>query len=122
MPKPDVLPNYRRRLGSLRSRMKQGGIDGLLVTHLADVRYLCGFSGSNALLCVTPTRAAMFTDGRYIAQARQETSGARVVIAAKSAPRAACEWLEASGIAHCAFDPEHTAVAELVRFRGFLSS
>ena len=81
------------RLRRLRRQMKQQGIESLLVTHLPDVRYLCGFTGSNAFLAITANRAAMFTDGRYIAQARQETSAARVVIAAKSARDEACQWL-----------------------------
>jgi Xaa-Pro aminopeptidase len=124
MHKPDVsVPShYRRRISSLRRHMKQEEIGALIITHLADVRYLCGFSGSNATLCVTGTRAAMFTDGRYTDQARQETNGARVVIAGKSAQREACAWLEASGVAHCHFDPDHTTVADLARFREFLSS
>src|ERR1700733_14355777 len=109
--------NHAPRLGRLRRRMKQQGIDSLLITHLPDVRYLCGFTGSNAFLAVTPNRAAMFTDGRYIAQAQQETSGARVVIAAKSAREESCRWLAASGAKHCAFDPETTTVADLALYR-----
>jgi Xaa-Pro aminopeptidase len=102
--------------------MKSQAIPSLLVTHLPDVRYLCGFTGSNAYLAVTPTRAAMFTDGRYIAQAKQETSGARVVIAARSARAEACQWLAASGVPHAAFDPESTTVAELALYRKSLPS
>jgi Xaa-Pro aminopeptidase len=116
------LMNYAPRLRRLRRQMKQRGIDSMLVTHLADVRYLCGFTGSNALLAVTATRAAMFTDGRYIAQAREETSAARVVIAARSAREEACRWLAASGAVHCAFDPETTTVAELALYRKALPS
>ena len=116
-----LLLNHRRRLRRLRLLMKQEQLDCLLVTHLADVRYLCGFSGSNALLCVTADRASMFTDGRYSEQARQETSGARVVIASKSAAQEACSWLESSGAAHCVFDPDHTTVAELAWYRHFLA-
>jgi Xaa-Pro aminopeptidase len=101
--------------------MKQQGIDGLLVTHLPDVRYLCGFTGSNAYLGITATRAAMFTDGRYIAQAREETKGARVVIAAKSARNEACLWLASSGVKHCSFDPASTTVAELELYRKALA-
>jgi Xaa-Pro aminopeptidase len=101
----------------LRRQMKQRGIDSLLVTHLPDVRYLCGFTGSNAYLAITANRAAMFTDGRYTTQARQETSAARVVIAAKSARNEACQWLAASGVKHCAFDPESTTVTELALYR-----
>jgi Xaa-Pro aminopeptidase len=109
------------RLRLLRRQMKQRGIESLLVTHLPDVRYLCGFTGSNAFLAITANRAAMFTDGRYIAQARQETKGARVVIAAKSARDEACRWLAASGVKHCAFDPESTTVAGLGLYRKALS-
>ncbi len=63
----------------------------------------------------------MFTDGRYTAQAREETKGARVVIAAKSARDEACRWLASSGAKHCAFDPESTTVAELALYRKALS-
>lgn len=113
--------NYARRLRSLRRNMQQEGIEALLITHLADVRYLCGFSGSNAALCVTANRGAMFTDGRYTHQAREETHGVRVVIAKKSAQREACAWLEASGVSRCAFDPVHTTIADLALFRGALT-
>jgi Xaa-Pro aminopeptidase len=97
--------------------MKQRGIESLLVTHLPDVRYLCGFTGSNAFLAITANRASMFTDGRYTTQAGQETEGARVVIAAKSARDEACRWLASSGAKHCAFDPESTTVAGLALYR-----
>jgi Xaa-Pro aminopeptidase len=105
----------------LRRQMKQRGIDSLLVTHLPDVRYLCGFTGSNACLAITASRAAMFTDGRYTTQARQETSAARVMIA-KSARDEACRWLASSGVKHCAFDPASTTVTELALYRKALPS
>src|ERR1700691_6461544 len=113
--------NHASRLRRVRRQMKQQGIASLLVTHLPDVRYLCGFTGSNAFLAVTPNRAAMFTDGRYIAQAQQETSGARVVIAAKSARDEACRWLASGGVEHCAFDPGSTTVTELALYRKALN-
>jgi Xaa-Pro aminopeptidase len=116
---PDIaeLMNHLRRLRALRRQMKQRGIEGLLVSHRADVLYLCGFTGSSGLLAITASRAGMFTDGRYIAQAAQETSGARVVIAAKSARDECCRWLAESGIKHCAFDPQTTSVAQLELYR-----
>jgi Xaa-Pro aminopeptidase len=102
--------------------MKQSGLESLLVTHLPDVRYLCGFTGSNAYLAVTANRAVMFTDGRYTSQAKQETSAARVVIAAKSARDEACRWLAASGVKRCAFAPESTTVSEFAAWRKALPS
>jgi len=96
--------------------MKQRGIEGLLITHLPDVRYLCGFSGSNAALAVTSSRAVMFTDGRYLAQAQLETRAARIVIT-RSVREESCRWLAASGAKNCAFDPETTTVADLALYR-----
>lgn len=93
----------------------------MLVTHLPDVRYLCGFTGSNAALAVTTKRAAMFTDGRYTSQAKEETKGAGVVIAKKSALREACVWLEKSGVTTAYFDPEQTTFTAFGMMRDALS-
>ncbi len=113
--------NHLERVRALRKQMREQGIASMLVTHLPDVRYLCGFTGSNAALAVTAKRAAMFTDGRYTAQAKEETEGARVVIAKKSALREACVWLEESGAESAYFDPEQTTVAGLEMLRGAVS-
>jgi Xaa-Pro aminopeptidase len=94
--------------------VKRAGAESLLVTHAADVRYLTGFTGSNAALVVRGSRVTMFTDGRYIAQAAAEVDGAEVVIVAdKSVAVAACEWAAEKGIASCGFDVTGTTVAGL---------
>jgi Xaa-Pro aminopeptidase len=99
--------------------MRQGSVEALLITHLPDVRWLCGFTGSNAALAMTANRAVLFTDGRYTTQAREETHGARVVIAPKSALKEACAWL--AGQAERAwFDADHTSVAALDLMRSAL--
>src|SRR5690242_21590710 len=108
------------RLRALRAAMEREGVGALLVTHLPDVRWLCGFSGSNAALAVTAKTAVLFTDGRYTVQARQETRGARVVIAKKSALKEACALLESLS-KQASFDPEHTTVAALDMMRSAIS-
>jgi Xaa-Pro aminopeptidase len=108
------------RLRALRASMAKEAVKALLVTHLPDVRWLCGFTGSNAALAVTDARAVLFTDGRYTVQAKQETHEARVVIAKKSALKEACTLLES--LAKRAFyDPEHTTVASLEMMRSAIS-
>jgi Xaa-Pro aminopeptidase len=111
------LMNYASRIRALRRLMSRQGIESMLIHHLADVRYLCGFTGSNAFLALTANRAAMFTDGRYIAQAREETRGARVIIAARSARDESCRWLADSGVKRCSFDPGTTTVSDLAAYR-----
>jgi Xaa-Pro aminopeptidase len=99
--------------------MRQGSVEALLIAHLPDVRWLCGFTGSNAALAVTANKAVLFTDGRYTTQAREETRGARVVIAPKSALKDACAWL-AGQAQHAWFDADHTSVAALDLMRSAL--
>jgi Xaa-Pro aminopeptidase len=64
------------RQAALVSRLIEANLDGLLVSHLPNIRYLTGFSGSNALLLVTPRETWFFTDPRYETQARSEVTGA----------------------------------------------
>jgi Xaa-Pro aminopeptidase len=85
----------------------------LLVTHLPDVRYLCGFTGSNATLAITQKAALMVTDGRYTAQAAAEVKGAEVRIAKGPALAEACRWLAAARVKHTFYDGEQTTVAAL---------
>jgi Xaa-Pro aminopeptidase len=95
------------------------GVDALLVTHLPDVRYLCGFTGSSAALILTngaSRRAVLFTDGRYTAQAKAEAAGTRVSIAPKPM-QAACDWLVKSRVKRCGFDAAQTTIAALAAMR-----
>ncbi len=55
----------------------------MLVTELVNVRYLSGFTGSNAALLVfadDDARATLATDARYRTQAARQASGVRLVI------------------------------------------
>ncbi len=125
--------NLRQQLGKIRgmdfsprkrraaSAAKSAGVDGMLVTHLPDVRYLSGFTGSNAALVLASGRAVLFTDGRYTGQAKAEAAGTRVVIATKPAVVAACEWMESAGVRRCGFDAAHTTVAGLETMRKAVS-
>ncbi len=109
--------NYSRRLRRLRSKMHEGGVESLLVTHLPDVVYLCGFTGSNAALAITANRAVMYTDGRYTAQAKEQVKGARAVIAKKSAMLEALALLVDSGASIVSFDGDATTVTSLTIMR-----
>ncbi len=105
----------------MRRKITRAGLSGLLVTHLADLRYLCGFTGSSAALAVTRRAARLFTDGRYTAQAAAEVQAARVEIVTGSPAVAAVEWLAAQpGSETAGFDPAFTTVAELARWRSAL--
>jgi Xaa-Pro aminopeptidase len=93
----------------------------MVVTHLPDIRYLTGFTGSSAALAVTRRSARLFTDGRYAAQAAEEVEAARAEIVSSPATVSAVMWLAAQpGVETAGFDPAQTTVAELTRWRAAL--
>jgi Xaa-Pro aminopeptidase len=66
------------RIARLRDRLAAHPLDALLVTKLANVRYLTGFTGSAALLLIAADDALFVTDGRYTEQSREQLSAAGV--------------------------------------------
>jgi len=110
-----------RRIGQLRRRLTRAGLSGLVVTHLPDVRYLSGFTGSSGALAVTRRVARLFTDGRYTEQAAAEVKAAQVQIVSGVVAVSAVQWLAAQpGAEFAGFDPNWTTVAELGRWRAAL--
>ncbi len=80
----DALPpmDVAGRLGRLRDALAAdsaaAGTDALLVGNLTNIRYLTGFTGSAALLLVTPSDTVFVTDGRYKDRAAAELDAAGV--------------------------------------------
>jgi Xaa-Pro aminopeptidase len=60
------------RLDRLRATLDEHEVDALIVTTLANIRYLTGFSGSAGILTVTRDRALLTTDGRYRTQSAEQ--------------------------------------------------
>lgn len=80
------MPDSRaHRVAALADGLTSAHLDGLLITSAANIRYLTGFSGSSALLFVTPRDTLLITDFRYQTQAAEEVGDlARVVIEPQS--------------------------------------
>jgi Xaa-Pro aminopeptidase len=75
-----VPPDRRgERQDALRALLTQEGIEGLLVSHLPNIRYLTGFTGSAALLLLRGDATVLITDFRYAVQAPAEAGSAAVV-------------------------------------------
>ncbi len=118
--------NFLARQKKLREQLASAGLDALLVSHLPNIRYLCGFTGSAGLLLVTETGSVFFTDVRYDTQAREEVKGAKVVIARKAVLNALGEWVGGRGKRTkgwtVGIEAEHMTVAEKKRLADLLPS
>lgn len=93
------------------------GQNALLVTHLPDLRYLTGFTGSSGVLVLHGGKGILYTDGRYTVQAKAEAVGTKVVIVPKGVLAAACEEAASTGAKRCGFDASITTVASLEAMR-----
>ncbi len=91
--------------------MRQNKLEALIVTHMPNVLYLCGFDGSAGVLAAVEGKWAFFTDGRYTEQARQQVKWARVVIAKGSALAAAAEWVRKTGATTIGIEADHMSVS-----------
>jgi Xaa-Pro aminopeptidase len=66
------------RLARLALALRERSVDRLLVSAPVNVRYLCGYTGSNGLLLVDAGDRAehrFFTDFRYVTQSAEEVPG-----------------------------------------------
>ena len=111
--KPVQLNSCRSRIDRLRLSFSNLRADAFLVTHLPNIQYLCGFTGSAAILLVEPTRTTLFTDSRYTFQAQEQVKGAKIHIAKHGLLEAAAESLKKhKGRLQVAYAPDRVTVAQ----------
>jgi Xaa-Pro aminopeptidase len=103
----------RARLGD---RLSGLGLDALFVTRLPNVRYLTGFTGSNAQVLVGTEATVFFTDGRYREQSRHEVPDAERVIYAGPLPPIA-EEAAARAMTRIGFESEDVTYGSWERLR-----
>ena len=116
--------NYTARQKNLANQLQRIGVEALLVTHLPNIRYLCGFTGTAGVLVLNARAASsklvFFTDGRYTQQAAEQVKTAKVVITKKPALAQACEWVQKSKIATLGFEAEHLSYSTYKQVRQLL--
>jgi Xaa-Pro dipeptidase len=113
---------HAQRRAALRARLRARELDALLVSDLVNVRYLTGFTGSNAVLLVhaeDEAQTVFCTDGRYDTQSQHQVPDLRRVIDRASALRLVKDAAEA-GIGRLGFESHvvtvdrHGALVEII--------
>ena len=85
--------DFRARQKKIQEHLVTTQFDALLMSHLPNIHYLCGFTGSAGLLLVEEAGSVFFTDVRYDTQVRDEVKSAKVVIVRKALLAGLGEWL-----------------------------
>src|SRR6267142_517852 len=108
---------FQGRRSALVSKLKEAELDCLLITSPANWYYLTGFTGESGTLIVSQWGTTLVTDGRFTVQARQETSGVRVVLQKGSLFESAGLFLKGTSAKRIGFDPVLLTVAQLTGIR-----
>ena len=104
--------NYEGRIEKVRSALNGLEADALLVTHLPNVAYLTGFTGSNGQILVWDSGAVFLSDGRYRARAHSLVKGAEVEIYDTKLMNSLPGRLAAAGVTRLAFEAGSMTVRE----------
>ncbi|MEO6906493.1 MAG: aminopeptidase P family protein [Abditibacteriaceae bacterium] len=102
--------NYTKRLQQLQRSLPRES-DAIFISHLVNVRYLCGFTGTAGALLITRDMAHFLTDSRYSAQAVQQVPDDYEVHINNKNPWHCIAPLLPKSAKALAFESEHTSVA-----------
>ena len=105
------------RMARVREIMAAEQLDGLLLTSLPTLRYLCGFSGTDGVLFLSSEEVVFLTDSRYQTQARQQVQADRIVCYRKK-NEAIGELLAELEATRIGFEAEQVSVAQAEAWRG----
>jgi Xaa-Pro aminopeptidase len=70
--------NYPSRCQRVAALLESYGLDAVVFNQAENLRYFCGFTGSDGVLVVSRKGTAFLTDSRYTTQAQQQVSAEQV--------------------------------------------
>jgi Xaa-Pro aminopeptidase len=70
---------YETRQENSRKILDSHHLDAILFTSLENIRYHCGFTGSDGAFVITQKESFFLTDSRYWTQADEEVEGSRII-------------------------------------------
>lgn len=95
-------------------------IDAFLVSGAANIRYLSGFTGSNALILVMPHSATLFTDPRYRLQVANEVSCGIAIVPKGGLMPGAVKFANRRRIRRLGFEKSHLSFEQYATLKAQL--
>jgi Xaa-Pro aminopeptidase len=115
-----MVDHFKDRLRRLGLAADLGLLDALLVSHLPDIRWASGFTGSNACLLVAPSGNLLITDGRYKEQVRSECPALEALIVSGPLETAVAAVLKERGLQQVFLQKSHVSWEAVGRLRNAL--
>jgi Xaa-Pro aminopeptidase len=102
----------KTRHKTVRDALKALKLDGLLVTHAADLAYLTNFTGEDSIGLITKDELYLVTDFRYQEQAKLEAGWVKLAVGRDIAP-ALAKTVAESGASRLGFEANFTTVGQV---------
>lgn len=102
---------------SIREALESASLDALVVTHLPNIFYLTGFTGTAGIVVVTATKVGLLVDFRYLTFVERMTEEGRgwpdaaLIRVQGSYDEALGSLIEQWGIKRAGFEAEHLSVS-----------
>ena len=112
-----MITPFQPRRQALLALLCERKLDSLLITNPANWYYLTGFTGESGALIVSRRGTTLLTDGRFMVQGQEETSGIHIAQQKGSLQESAGQRLKDAGSGRVGFDPLQLTVSELQSLR-----
>lgn len=96
-----------KRIAAIRKILTENHLDGFLITKQQNWQYLSGFTGSNAVLIMTPNENCLITDFRYIEQAVEQAPAFQIIRPAALMEDAVVEQVKKLGLGTVGFEDDN---------------
>jgi Xaa-Pro aminopeptidase len=89
----------------------------MVVTHLPNVRYLTGFTGSAGIVLLGPRTGTLWVDPRYTLQAQEQAEGVEVIEEKAGILKGAAHWLRKNRVREATFEAATLTFAQFEQVR-----
>lgn len=97
------------RIESIKKFIEELNLDAVYVTHIPNIRYISGFSGSSAYVIITRSKNIFITDFRYKEQSHLQVKDFEIIVKAASAEEVR-NVFENEGLKNIGFESNHITV------------
>ena len=111
----------KNRQSRLKRFFEEYALQAVLFTDLKNIRYLCGFSGTEGVLLVAQNQSWFLCDSRYTAQAAEEVKNAEIMECGAVRIDTIAALASENGLKRIGFEAAHTTVSAFRRMSEKLS-
>jgi Xaa-Pro aminopeptidase len=111
----------KSRRSHLKRFFEEYSLNAVLLTNLENIRYMCGFSGTEGALLLSQDHAWFLCDSRYTAQAAEEVQGVEIRECAPIRIDTIAALAHEYGFDRIGFEAAHTTVSAFRRMSGRLT-